>query len=103
MAGTSELLWRLLDKNSAGDVTASPVFFEQRLEICSMDTLLASGVRSVSGGTCSSSMKGIMCNHCEATVQRALEELDFISDAESDNEKGTVCVQFCGDPDEEAI
>ena len=48
-------------------------------------------------------IEGMMCHHCEATVQRALEALDFIAAAEADYEKGTVCVRFCGDPDEEAI
>ena len=34
-------------------------------------------------------IEGMMCNHCEATVKKALEALDGVEKAEVSHEKGT--------------
>ena len=34
-------------------------------------------------------IEGMMCNHCEATVKKALEALDGVDSAEVSHEKGT--------------
>ena len=46
---------------------------------------------------------GMMCEHCEAAVKKALEKLDFIAEAEASHEKGTAVVTLCGEADEEAM
>ncbi|UPM45019.1 heavy-metal-associated domain-containing protein [Halocatena salina] len=40
---------------------------------------------------------GMMCDHCEQTVEEALRNIAAVSDAHADNETDTVTVE--GDPD----
>ena len=46
---------------------------------------------------------GMMCPHCEMTVQKALEALDFVEAAKADHAAGTVEILFSGDFDENAV
>ena len=48
-------------------------------------------------------VEGMMCQHCEAAVKKALEKLDFVNEAEASHEKGTAVVRLCGKMDEEAV
>lgn len=49
------------------------------------------------------SVEGMMCMHCEARVKKALEKLDFISEAVPDHEKNMVLLTIEGDFEEEAV
>ena len=42
------------------------------------------------------SVKGMMCEHCEATVKKALEELPFVAAATADHTAGKVTVELQG-------
>ena len=46
---------------------------------------------------------GMMCEHCEATVRKALEALDFVSAAEVSHTAGTAVLTLCGPADEQAL
>ena len=46
---------------------------------------------------------GMMCEHCEAAVKKALEKLDFVEEATANHEKGTALVTLCGEADEDAM
>ena len=46
---------------------------------------------------------GMMCEHCEASVQNALLSLPFIQSAEADHVKGTADIVFSGDADMQMI
>ena len=46
---------------------------------------------------------GMMCPHCEATVKKALEALDFVEEAEASHAAGTVKLTLYGEPDEAAL
>ena len=48
-------------------------------------------------------ISGMMCGHCEATVQQALEALPFISKAEVSHEAGKAVITLTGEADEESI
>lgn len=48
-------------------------------------------------------IKGMMCEHCEATVKKALEKLDFVQSAEVSHEKGTAVVTLSGDCDDAVL
>ena len=48
-------------------------------------------------------IKGMMCGHCEATVKKALEKLDFIESAEVSHESGTAVIKLSGELDEQAV
>ena len=37
-------------------------------------------------------IEGMMCHHCEAAVQKALEAVDGVTSAQADHEKGTAVV-----------
>ncbi len=39
-------------------------------------------------------IEGMMCVHCEATVKKALEALDGVSEAQVSHEKGTAVVEM---------
>ena len=39
-------------------------------------------------------IEGMMCQHCEATVKKALEELDGVKSAQVSHEKGTAVVDM---------
>ena len=39
-------------------------------------------------------IEGMMCGHCEATVKKALEALDGVSEAIVSHEKGTAIVKL---------
>jgi Cu2+-exporting ATPase len=42
-------------------------------------------------------IKGMMCEHCEARVKKALEELSAVESAEVSHKSGTAAVGLCGD------
>ena len=42
-------------------------------------------------------IEGMMCNHCEMTVKKALEALDAVSEAVVSHEAGTAIVTLNGD------
>ena len=46
---------------------------------------------------------GMMCHHCEASVRKALEALDFIETAEANFETGRVDIKLSGPLDEEKV
>ncbi len=49
-------------------------------------------------------VKGMMCSHCEATVKKALEELDGVKSATADHTAEKVTVELTGDvPDKRII
>ncbi len=48
-------------------------------------------------------VKGMMCPHCEATVQKALEELDGVVRAEASYQKGTVMIELSHDVSHRAM
>ena len=48
-------------------------------------------------------IEGMMCEHCEATVKKALEALSFVESAEVSHEKGTAVLTLTGAPDEQAV
>ncbi len=43
------------------------------------------------------SIEGMMCEHCEATVKKALEELSGVSSAKVSHKKGTAVVKLSED------
>ena len=43
-------------------------------------------------------IEGMMCPHCEATVKKALESLDFVESALASHEEGVARVRFNGSP-----
>ena len=45
----------------------------------------------------------MMCEHCEATVKKALEALPFVASAEVSHEAGTAVLLLSGEPDEQAV
>ena len=42
-------------------------------------------------------IEGMMCGHCEATVKKALESLDGVTEAVVSHEKGTAVVKLSAD------
>ena len=46
---------------------------------------------------------GMMCTHCEMTIQKALENLPFVTSAHADWKTGEVKVTFSSQPDENAL
>ena len=48
-------------------------------------------------------IEGMMCGHCEATVKKALEALDGVSQAEVSHEANTAVVTLSGDVSDEAL
>lgn len=49
------------------------------------------------------SVKGMMCHHCEASVKKALEALDFVDSAEASFETGRVDIALSGAFDEARV
>ena len=49
------------------------------------------------------SIKGMMCGHCEATVKKALEALDFVEEAVVSHDSGTAVLTVSGEVDEAAV
>ena len=49
------------------------------------------------------SVKGMMCEHCEMHVKKALEAIDGITSASASHENGTVTIETSKDVDEELI
>ena len=49
------------------------------------------------------SVKGMMCEHCEMHVKKALEAIDGITSAKASHESGTVTIETSKDVDEELI
>ena len=48
-------------------------------------------------------VEGMMCTHCEATVKKALEDIDGVSVAEADHVKGTATVTLTKDVPTEVL
>ena len=48
-------------------------------------------------------IEGMMCMHCEATVKKALEALDCVTEAVVSHEAGTAVVEMTEDIDNEAL
>ncbi len=42
-------------------------------------------------------IEGMMCGHCEASVKKALEEINGVTSAEVSHEKGTAVVVLSSD------
>lgn len=49
------------------------------------------------------SIRGMMCGHCEATVKKALEALDFVEEAVVSHDSGTAVLTVSGEVDEAAV
>ena len=49
------------------------------------------------------SIEGMMCEHCEATVKKALESLDGVSEAKVSHKKGTAVVKLDGDVNNDVL
>ena len=49
------------------------------------------------------SVKGMMCEHCEMHVKKALEAIDGITSATASHETGTVTIETSKEVDEELI
>ena len=49
------------------------------------------------------SVEGMMCEHCEATVVKALEKLDGVESAEASHEKNQAVVRLSHDVDDDAL
>ena len=48
-------------------------------------------------------VEGMMCEHCEATVRRALEAVDGVSSARADHNSGTAVVTLTANVDDEVL
>ena len=48
-------------------------------------------------------VEGMMCQHCEASVKKALEKLPFVESAAASHEAGTAVITLCGELDEAAV
>ena len=48
-------------------------------------------------------IKGMMCGHCEARVKKALEDINWIEEAQVSHEKGTAVITANSSPDEKTI
>ena len=48
-------------------------------------------------------IEGMMCPHCEATVKKALEALDFVEEARPSHESNEAVLVLSGDYDEAAV
>lgn len=48
-------------------------------------------------------IEGMMCEHCEMTVKKALEALDGVENAEVSHEKGEAVVTLSKDVDDGAL
>ena len=48
-------------------------------------------------------VEGMMCSHCEARVQKALESLAEVKEAKADHEKGEVVVKLLSDVEDEVL
>ena len=46
---------------------------------------------------------GMMCGHCEASIKKAMEALDFVESAEVSHEAGTAVLTLCGEMDASAV
>ncbi len=56
----------------------------------------ASQPQAAAGESVTLAVKGMMCEHCEATVKKALEELPFVAAATADHTAGKVTVELQG-------
>ncbi len=48
-------------------------------------------------------IEGMMCEHCEASVKKALEALPFVAEAKASHTEGNAVVTLCGDADDAAL
>ena len=60
-------------------------------------------IKTMTRGTVILRIEGMMCPHCEMTVQKALEQFDFIEAASANHEKGVAEITLTGDFDEDAV
>ena len=48
-------------------------------------------------------VEGMMCEHCEARVKKAMEALPFVESAAPSHESNTVVLTLCGEFEEAAV
>lgn len=48
-------------------------------------------------------VKDMMCSHCEATVQKAVEAFSQVDSAKADHESGTIAVKLNAEIDENLL
>ena len=60
-------------------------------------------IKTMTRGNVIFRIEGMMCPHCEMTVQKALEQFDFIEAASANHEKGVAEITLTGDFDEDAV
>ncbi len=48
-------------------------------------------------------IEGMMCGHCEATVKKALEALDQVTEAVVSHDAGTAVLTLSGDVDDAVL
>ena len=48
-------------------------------------------------------VEGMMCQHCEARVKKALEAVEGVTEASADHESNTAVVTFVGSVDPEVL
>ena len=75
------------------DVKTEPAAEETETEIPAPQNLREETLR----------IEGMMCEHCEATVKKALEAIDGIESASADHTAGTAVITLSRDVDEELI
>ena len=78
-------------------------------EVCSIQNTVIQDNESETTEERSSQMEktvqieGMMCAHCEATVKKALEALDFVAEAVPSHEENRAVLKLSGDFDEAAV
>lgn len=59
--------------------------------------------RKMENNTKTLKIEGMMCGHCEATVKKALEALEGVTEAQVSHEQGTAVVTLTGEVDNEVL
>lgn len=79
-----------------------PLRGHERLPEVGKAEIVSSSESEVNDMTKTITIKGMMCEHCEMTVKKALESLDGVDSATVSHEKGTAVVNLSSDvPDDE--
>ena len=79
-----------------------PLRGHERLPEVGKAEIVSSSESEVNDMTKTITIKGMMCEHCEMTVKKALEALDGVDSATVSHEKGTAVVNLSSDvPDDE--
>lgn len=79
-----------------------PLRGHDRLQEVGKAEVVSSSESEVNDMTKTITIKGMMCEHCEMTVKKALEALDGVDSATVSHEKGTAVVNLSSDvPDDE--